>query len=56
MISIAWLLLSVLVGYLGRDRRFGFLGCFLASVLLSPLAVALILLATHPTPTREPIR
>ena len=37
---------SVLVGYLGRRRRVGFLGNFLFSLFLTPLLVLLILILT----------
>jgi len=45
---IVFLLLSLAVGWLGRDRQFGFLGTFLVSVLLSPLIALLALFAGRP--------
>jgi hypothetical protein len=47
---LLWLLLSVFVGYLGRHRTAGFLGTFLASVLLSPLVVIVVLILSRPAP------
>ncbi len=35
VLIIVWIGLSALVGYLGRDRKFGFWGYFAISVLLS---------------------
>ena len=39
-----YVLLCILVGYLGRKREIGFAGFFILSILLSPLITALILL------------
>lgn len=35
---------SVLVGYLGRHRRIGFLGFFIVSLVITPLLAVLVLL------------
>ncbi len=40
---LLWILLSMMAGYYGRNTRFGFLGIFCVSVLLSPLVVFLAL-------------
>ena len=36
------LLLSVLMGYMGRNRRIGFVGFFLLNVVLTPLFFAVM--------------
>lgn len=41
MIPVAWLVLSLFIGYLGRNRVLGFWGHFIVSLLLSPLVGAL---------------
>ena len=47
MLPIAlWLSGCLFVGYLGRNRRFGFYGCLVASMLLTPPLVLLIVLVT----------
>lgn len=46
VIPISWLLLSFVIGYLGRNRVLGFWGSFLVSLLLSPLIGALAVAAT----------
>jgi phosphate/sulfate permease len=35
--AIVYLGLCVLIGYLGRDKKFGFIGNFLISLFLSPV-------------------
>lgn len=42
VIIIAWITFSVLVGTLGSDRKIGFWGSFLLSIILSPI-IALII-------------
>ena len=44
MLYALYVLLCILVGYLGRKREIGFAGFFILSLLLSPLITALILL------------
>ena len=47
--------LCILVALAGRARKFGFWGYFFASLLLSPLAGALLVLASDPRPvSRQP--
>ena len=48
MLPTLWLLGSVIVGFLGRDREFGYWGFFLGSLLVSPVIALLILLLTAP--------
>jgi hypothetical protein len=43
-----WLLPSLAVGLLGRDRAIGFLGFFLLSLLVSPVLSLIVLLITTP--------
>jgi hypothetical protein len=45
---LGWILFSVVVGLIGRKRKFGFWGFFLASVFFSPLLIILVLLLTEP--------
>ena len=45
----AWLIGSIVVAVLGRNRRFGFWGYFFSSVLLTPIVGLLLLLAAIPT-------
>ena len=47
-----WLSLSALVGVMGRRRKFGFWGYFLASILLTPLIGVLLVLASDKRPPR----
>ncbi len=44
----AWLVLAILIGFFGRNRRFRFWGYFFASVLLTPIVGILLLLAAIP--------
>ena len=39
---------SLLVGFLGRKRKFGFWGYFFASLLLSPIIGFLLVVASAP--------
>jgi hypothetical protein len=43
-----YLLLCLLVGFIGRDRQIGFAGFFILSVFLSPLVMALVYLLGAP--------
>lgn len=53
-ISILILLLSFIVGLLGRDRKFGFWGYFFASLLLTPV-IGLILVLASDKKTPKPL-
>lgn len=44
VIIIAWITFSVLVGTLGSDRKIGFWGSFLLSIILSPVIALFITL------------
>lgn len=48
VIAITWLILSVLVGIVGKDRKLGFVGFFILSLVFSPLLVVFALLLTLP--------
>lgn len=41
-----WVVLSWLIGMLGRNKRFGFFGNFLVSFLFSPMVGLIVLLAS----------
>jgi hypothetical protein len=43
-----YVVLSLLVGYLGRGRSIGFAGYFVLSLIISPLIMALVLLVGMP--------
>jgi hypothetical protein len=52
-IFLAFLVGSLIVAFLGRNRKFGFWGNFFASMLLSPLIGLLLVLSAAPkTPPR----
>lgn len=34
---ISWILLAIIVSFLGKDRKIGYLGTFILSLLLSPI-------------------
>ena len=42
----AWIILSVIVAFLGKDRSCGFLGALLLSLLFSPIIGILIVIAS----------
>lgn len=41
-------LVSLIIGWLGRNRKFGFWGYFLCSLALTPLVGLVVLLASDP--------
>lgn len=43
---VTWIGASWLIGILGRNKRFGFLGNFLISFLFSPVVGVIVLLAS----------
>lgn len=53
---IAWVLLAIVIGFFGRNRRFRFWGYFFASVLLTPIVGLLLLLAAIPLSEPKPPR
>ena len=54
VIASAWLIGAILIGFFGRNLRFGFWGYFFASILLTPAIALLMLLAA--IPLRQPRR
>jgi hypothetical protein len=46
---IVYLLFSILVGLCGSQRRMGFTGTFLLSLVITPVLALLILLVTGPS-------
>ncbi len=46
MIYIAYLIASLVVAFLGMNRKLGFWGYFFASLLLSPLVGIILVLAS----------
>jgi hypothetical protein len=53
VLIIAYVVLSALIGFLGRRREIGFAGFFVLSLLITPFITALILLVAAP---RSPIK
>jgi hypothetical protein len=53
-IAIAFVVLSVFVGALGRDRKLGFWGFFFLSLVFTPLLIFLILVFTKSQPPAHP--
>lgn len=52
----AWLVLAIIIGFFGRNRRFRFWGYFFASVLLTPIIGLLLLIAAIPVRHHKPAR
>jgi hypothetical protein len=50
LLSLLYVGLCALVGYIGRDRKFGFWGYLLASLLISPIIGFLLVLASDKRP------
>ena len=48
-LALPWLLGAILIGFFGRNFRFGFWGYFFASILLTPIIGLLMLLGAIPT-------
>jgi hypothetical protein len=46
--SLPYIGLSLLIGFLGVNRKMGFWGYFFSSMLLSPIMGVLLLLASDP--------
>lgn len=53
VLVLLYVLLCLLVGFLGRHRAVGFAGCFVLSLLVTPFIMALVLLVGAP---RERLR
>lgn len=50
MLYAAILILSLVIGILGRNRKFGFWGYFFGSILLTPIIGLLLVLASDEKP------
>ena len=46
--ALVWMILGMLVGWLGKKRKFGFWGYFFCALILSPLVGLLLVLASDP--------
>lgn len=53
---LVYALLSILMGWIGRRKAIGFVGFFILSLAITPLATCLILLITSPRPDQIPDR
>lgn len=45
-VLLTWVLVSWLIGLMGRNKRFGFIGNFLVSLIFSPVIGIIVLLAS----------
>ena len=48
IIAVMYFLLSILVGFFGKERRFGYWGYFFASLLLTPIVGLLLVWSSYP--------
>jgi hypothetical protein len=46
---IAYIIVCLLTGFLGTDRRMGYLGTFLLALVTTPLVVWIVLFITGPS-------
>jgi hypothetical protein len=53
---IAYLVFCILVGLCGSQRRMGFTGTFLLSLVITPVLALVILLVTGPSRRMQPER
>jgi len=47
---VGWILASLVVGILGRNRKLGFWGYFFGSIILSPLVGIILVFASDKRP------
>jgi hypothetical protein len=52
--AIIYLGLCVLIGYIGRDKKFGFIGNFLISLFLSPVIGLIVWLVQSDAEKKAP--
>jgi len=52
-IIIVYVLFCLLVGLCGTQRRLGFLGTFILSILVTPVAMLILLMLTAPSQSVE---
>lgn len=50
---VVYIIFSILVGVCGSQRRMGFTGTFILSLLITPLIVLIVLLLTGPSERAE---
>jgi uncharacterized transporter YbjL len=48
LLLVSYVALCLVVGYGGRNWRIGFFGCFILSVILTPLIVGIAVLMSTP--------
>jgi hypothetical protein len=48
LVGTLLIIISLIIGYWGRNCRFGFWGYFFASLLLTPLVGILLVIASRP--------
>jgi uncharacterized membrane protein len=53
---IIYIAFALLAGLCGSNRRMGFFGTFLISLLITPVVMLLVLILTGPTPVERPRR
>lgn len=57
MLPAAIVVLSLIIGLLGKNRKFGFWGYFFGSILLTPIIGLLLVLASDEKPIEtEPVK
>jgi hypothetical protein len=49
ILIILYVVFCLITGYLGRERRMGFWGAFIVSLLITPLLMVLILILFGPS-------
>lgn len=50
MMIVFWVVASIILGFIGSNRKFGFWGYFFCSMLLSPFIGIVIVLASDKRP------
>jgi hypothetical protein len=56
LVIITWIGVSLLLGYIGRDKKFGFWGNFLVTLLLSPLVGIILYFAQSDKHSKAPAK
>ncbi len=46
---LVYVALAIMIGFFGRNRKFGYWGYFFCSLLLTPIIGLLVLIASYPT-------
>lgn len=55
MIAALYILLSVLVGWLGRHKQIGFVGFLVLSLVFTPVVTLLVLMMSHDRRSRPAV-